>query len=205
MPQFHCAKETSGGGVSLMSQSNSSDSFDYIIVGAGSAGCVLANRLSADPSMRVLLLEAGGRDNYVWIHVPIGLAYIHNNPRFDWCYESEPEPFLDNRRIRMPRGKTLGGSSSINGMVYVRGHASDYDQWRQLGNTGWGWDDVLPYFKKSEDHYAGESATHGAGGELKVTLPTYRWDILEAYRDAAEEIGVPRLSDYNGGAPRCSR
>lgn len=185
-----------------MSQSDSHDSFDYVIVGAGSAGCVLANRLSADRSIRVLLLEAGGRDNYVWIHIPIGLAYIHNNPRFDWCYESEPEPFLDNRRIRMPRGKTLGGSSSINGMVYVRGHASDYDQWRQLGNAGWGWDDVLPYFRKSEDHYAGASATHGSGGELKVTLPSYRWEILEAYCDAAEEIGLQRLSDYNGGGGR---
>lgn len=185
-----------------MTMTPTREAFDYIIVGAGSAGCVLANRLTADPSVRVLLLEAGGRDNYVWIHVPIGLAYIHNNPRFDWCFESEPEPYLDKRRIRMPRGKTLGGSSSINGMVYVRGHASDYDQWRQLGNAGWAWDDVLPYFKKSEDHYRGASDTHGAGGELKITVPGQRWEILDAYADAAAEQGLPKLADYNGGGGR---
>lgn len=186
----------------MAGESLSGDTFDYIIVGAGSAGCVLANRLTADPSIRVLLLEAGGRDNYLWIHIPVGLAYIHNNPRVDWCYESEPEPHLDNRRIRMPRGKTLGGSSSINGMVFVRGHASDYDQWRQMGNTGWGWDDVLPYFRKLEDHHGGASDTHGAGGGIKVTLPGQRWEILEAYRDAAAEVGLPRLPDYNGGGGR---
>jgi choline dehydrogenase len=140
-------------------------SFDYVIVGAGPAGCVLANRLSADPAVRVALLEAGGKDNYLWIHIPVGYLYCMNNPRTDWCFQTEPEPGLNGRALPYPRGKVLGGCSSINGMIYMRGQARDYDQWRQLGNVGWAWDDVLPYFKRSEDHVGGGDDAHGAGGE----------------------------------------
>ncbi len=174
-------------------------SFDYIVVGAGSAGCVLANRLSADPSVKVLLLEAGGKDDYRWIHVPLGVAYTIGNPRTDWCFQTEPEPECNNRQIPVPRGKTLGGSSSINGMVYVRGQPQDYDVWRQLGNTGWAWDDVLPYFKKSQDYVHGASDLHNAGGELRVEECPTRWEILDAFQDACEEHGIPRTKDYNSG------
>jgi choline dehydrogenase len=175
------------------------DTFDHIIVGGGSAGCVLANRLSADPRSRVLLLEAGGRDNYVWIKVPVGYLYCIGNPRTDWCYATEAEPSLGGRQLKYPRGRVLGGCSSINGMIYMRGQAADYDGWRQAGNPGWGWDDVLPWFMRAEDHYAGESRFHGAGGEIRIERQRLRWDILEAFALAAEQAGVPRVSDFNTG------
>ncbi|MEO9337776.1 GMC family oxidoreductase N-terminal domain-containing protein [Mesorhizobium sp. SB112] len=176
-----------------------SDIYDYIIVGAGTAGCALANRLSADPNVSVLLLEAGGKDNYAWIHIPVGYLYCIGNPRADWCFTTEKEDGLNGRSLGYPRGKVLGGCSSINGMIYMRGQARDYDLWRQAGCTGWSWDDVLPYFKKSEDYYAGADEMHGAGGEWRVERARLHWDILDAFRDAAEAAGVPPIEDFNRG------
>lgn len=173
--------------------------FDYVIVGGGTAGCVLANRLSEDAGMRVLLLEAGGRDNYIWVHIPVGYLYCMGNPRTDWGFRTEPEPGLNGRVLDYPRGRILGGCSSINGMIYMRGQALDYEGWRQRGNVGWGWEDVLPYFRKSEDHFAGASEMHGAGGEWRVEAQRLRWDILDAFQDAAEAAGVPRIDDFNCG------
>ena len=173
--------------------------YDYVIVGAGSAGCVLANRLSEDPDARVALLEAGGKDRYFWIRIPIGYLYTMNNPRTDWRFRTEPEPGLNGRALPYPRGLGLGGCSSINGMIYMRGQSRDYDQWRQLGNAGWGWDDVLPYFLRSEDHVDGGDEFHGAGGEWRVEHPRISWELLDAFREAAAEVGIPKIDDFNRG------
>ncbi|MEY4159767.1 MAG: hypothetical protein RLZZ136_388 [Pseudomonadota bacterium] len=177
----------------------STETFDYIIVGAGSAGCVLANRLSANPKNRVLLLEAGGRDNYIWIKVPVGYLYCIGNPRTDWCMTTEPETGLNGRSLRYPRGRVLGGSSSINGMIYMRGQAADYDHWRQMGLGGWGWNDVLPYFTRAEDHFDGGDSLHGVDGEIRVEKQRLRWDILDAFQNAAEQWGLPPTDDFNRG------
>ena len=173
--------------------------FDYVIVGAGSAGCVLANRLSADAGVSVLLLEAGGKDNYFWIHIPVGYLYTINNPRTDWCFKTEPEAGLNGRALNYPRGRTLGGCSSINAMLYLRGQARDYDGWRQMGNGGWGWDDVLPYFKRSEDYAFGADEYHATGGEWRVEAPRVTWEIIEAFKAAAIETGIPETPDFNRG------
>ncbi|HEX5795846.1 MAG TPA: GMC family oxidoreductase N-terminal domain-containing protein [Geminicoccaceae bacterium] len=174
-------------------------SFDYVVVGAGTAGCVLANRLSADPGVSVLLVEAGGKDDYLWIHIPVGYLYTQNNPRTDWCLATEAEPGLGGRALAYPRGKVLGGCSSINGMIYMRGQAADYDHWRQQGLAGWGWDDVLPYFKRSEDHVHGADEVHGSGGEWRVEEMRISWEILDAFRAAAAEVGIPKTADFNRG------
>jgi choline dehydrogenase-like flavoprotein len=173
--------------------------FDFIVVGAGSAGCVLANRLSEDGRRRVLLLEAGGRDNYHWIHIPVGYLYCIGNPRTDWGFRTAGEAGLNGRSLLYPRGRVLGGCSSINGMLYLRGQAADYDGWRQMGNTGWGWDDVLPYFRKSEDYFAGASEMHGAGGEWRVEEQRLRWQVLDDFKAAAVAAGLPETDDFNTG------
>jgi choline dehydrogenase len=174
-------------------------SWDYVIVGAGTAGCVLANRLSADPDVSVLLLEAGGKDDWVWIHIPVGYLFCIGNPRTDWCYRTEAEPGLNGRSILYARGKVLGGCSSINAMVYMRGQARDYDEWEALGNPGWGWNDVLPVFRRSEDYYLGADAAHGAGGEWRVERQRLSWEILDAFREAMAEAGIPKIADFNRG------
>ncbi len=173
--------------------------FDYIVVGAGSAGCVIANRLSADPRNRVLLLEAGGKDNWIWFHIPVGYLFAIGNPRADWMFKTEAEGGLNGRTLAYPRGKVIGGCSAINGMIYMRGQAADYDGWRQMGLDGWGWDDVLPIFKKHEDHYAGANELHGEGGEWRIEEPRIRWKILDAVQDAAETAGIARTDDFNTG------
>jgi choline dehydrogenase len=201
-----------------------STTFDYIIIGAGTAGCLLANRLSADATKRVLLIEAGRRDDYHWIHIPVGYLYCIGNPRTDWLFNTEPEAGLNGRSLRYPRGKTLGGCSSINGMIYMRGQSRDYDQWAKLtGDETWAWDQSLPYFKMHEDHYKGANAHHGArgiapelmadastpyrqvlrhrnsGGEWRVEKQRLRWDVLDAFSSAAQQAGIPASDDFNQG------
>jgi choline dehydrogenase len=199
--------------------------FDYIIVGAGTAGCLLANRLSADASKRVLLIEAGRRDDYHWIHIPVGYLYCIGNPRTDWLYQTEPDAGLNGRSLRYPRGKTLGGCSSINGMIYMRGQARDYARWAGItGDAAWNWDNALPYFKLHEDYYKGADALHGAkdtppellanpkepywklqshrksGGEWRIEKQRLRWDVLDAFAKAAQEAGIPHTEDFNRGS-----
>jgi choline dehydrogenase len=176
-----------------------SETFDYIIVGAGSAGCVLANRLSADPRRRVLVLEAGGHDNWIWFHIPVGYLFSIGNPRADWMYQTQAIPGLDGRALNYPRGKVIGGCSAINAMVYMRGQAAAYDGWRLLGLTGWGWDDVLPLFVAQEDHIDADGPLHGAGGEWRVEHPRMRWAVLDAFAEAAAQEGIPKVADFNGG------
>ncbi|MCU4120402.1 GMC family oxidoreductase [Variovorax sp. N23] len=179
----------------------SDTTFDYIVIGGGTAGALMCNRLSADKRKRVLLIEAGRRDDYHWIHIPVGYLYCIGNPRTDWLYSTEPDPGLNGRTLRYPRGKTLGGSSSINGMIYMRGQSRDYDQWAQLtGDDTWRWEHVLPAFKRHEDHYLGADEMHGAGGEWRVEKQRLRWDILDAFAQAAQEAGIPHSTDFNRGS-----
>jgi len=173
--------------------------FDYIVVGAGTAGCILANRLSADPRKRVLLLEAGGKDNWIWFHIPVGYLFAIGNPRSDWMFKTEAEAGLNGRALAYPRGKVIGGSSAINAMISMRGQAADYDHWRQLGLTGWGWDGVKPMFKRLEDHFLGDTEHHGAGGGWRIEEPRLSWEILDAVGEAAGEMGIPKRPDFNTG------
>ncbi len=173
--------------------------FDYIVVGAGTAGCILANRLSADPTKRVLILEAGGSDNWIWFHIPVGYLFAIGNPRSDWMFRTEPEAGLNGRSLAYPRGKVIGGSSAINAMISMRGQAADYDHWRQLGLTGWSYADVLPAFRRLEDHFLGESEHHGTGGGWRIEAPRLSWAVLDAVRDAAEQMGIRKIPDFNTG------
>jgi len=178
----------------------SETTFDYVVIGAGTAGSLMANRLSADRNRRVLLIEAGRKDDYHWIHIPVGYLYCIGNPRTDWLYSTEPDAGLNGRVLRYPRGKTLGGCSSINGMIYMRGQSRDYEHWADLtGDDGWRWQNVLPAFKKHEDHYLGVDEMHGAGGEWRVEKQRLRWDILDAFAEAAVQAGVPHSTDFNRG------
>lgn len=178
----------------------SAGTYDYIIIGAGTAGCVLANRLTQDPGVSVLLIEAGGKDDYAWIHIPVGYLYCIDNPRTDWRFRTEPDAGLNGRSLIYPRGKVLGGCSSINGMIYMRGQSRDYDAWAaHTGDASWGWNQVLPLFLHTEDHHAGRSEFHGAGGEWRVEQQRLRWDILDAFRDAAAQTGIPKTDDFNRG------
>ena len=181
-----------------MAPTRQSETFDYVVVGAGSAGCVLANRLTASGRHRVLLLEAGGHDRNVWIHIPLGYGKLFSDPKVNWLYATEPEPDLNNRKIIQPRGKVLGGSSSINGLLYVRGQPGDYDHWRQLGNAGWSFEDVLPYFRRAEDQERGSDELHGKGGPLAVSNVSEPHPLCEAFIDAAQQAGFPRNDDFNG-------
>jgi len=174
-------------------------SFDYVIAGAGTAGCLLANRLSANPSTRVLVLEAGGKDDWIWFHIPVGYLFAIGNPRADWMFETVEETGLGGRRLAYPRGKVIGGCSAINAMIYMRGQAADYDGWRQLGLSGWGWDDVLPYFLRHEDHADAANDHHRAGGEWRVEHPRVRWAILDAIRAAGAAAGIEPIDDFNRG------
>ncbi|HEX8956249.1 MAG TPA: GMC family oxidoreductase N-terminal domain-containing protein [Burkholderiaceae bacterium] len=174
--------------------------YDYIIVGAGSAGCVLANRLTREHDHAVLLIEAGGKDDYLWIHIPVGYLYCIDNPRTDWRFRTEADPGLNGRSLIYPRGKVLGGSSSINGMIYMRGQARDYDHWADLtGDASWSWKEVLPTFIKSEDHHGGGDAMHGRGGEWRVERQRLSWEILDSFREAAAQSGIPKIEDFNRG------
>jgi len=172
--------------------------FDYIVVGAGTAGCIMANRLSADPNHRVLILEAGGNDNWIWFHIPVGYLFAIGNPRSDWMFKTEPEEGLNGRSLNYPRGKVIGGSSSINAMIYMRGQAADYDHWRQLGNQGWSYEDVLPFFKKAENNERGASEHHGAGGPVNITRQRSPRRLNKDFLAACEAAGIPRTRDCNG-------
>ncbi len=174
--------------------------FDYIVIGGGAAGCVLANRLSADPDVTVLLLEAGNDEKWIWTKIPAGYLFCINNPRTDWCYKTESEPGLNGRSIIYARGKGLGGSTLINGMIYMRGQARDYDEWTELtGDINWRWQNVLPIFKRSEDHWRGASDMHGASGEWRVEQQRLSWEILDRFAEAATQAGIPATSDFNNG------